>query len=127
MDRKWQAVADAGQARMVRRVLRKRDAQKLSQAEAVGTPPGDTPLRAEALEVAHQQHPEVDARRNAGPPHRFVVVRLTEPFDELVEAGCSQQLIELAVKHMPFRPRQLVHRDPEGRLLLLVAVSQRHP
>ena len=111
---------------MVGRQFAQRDAQKFSQAEAVGTPPGDAPLRAEALEVAHQQHPEVDARRNAGPAHGVVIVRLTEPFHELVEAGFTQQLVELAIKDMPFRPRQRIHCDPEGRLLLLIAVSQRH-
>jgi hypothetical protein len=111
---------------MVGRQFAQRDAQKFSQAEAVGTPPGDAPLRAEALEVAHQQHPEVDARRNAGPPQGVVIVRLAQPFDELVEACFSQQLVELAVKHMPFRPRQLVHCDPEGWLLLMTAASQGH-
>jgi hypothetical protein len=111
---------------MVGRLFAERDAQEFSQAEAVGTPPGDAPLRAEALEVAHQQHPEVDARRNTGPAQRVMIVRLTEPFDELVEAGFSQQLVELAVKDMPFRTRQLVHRDPKGRLLLLTAASQGH-
>ena len=111
---------------MVGRLFAQRGAQKFSQAEAVGTPPGDAPLRAEALEVAHQQHPEIDARRNSRPAHGVVIVRLTKPFDQLVEVGFSQQFVELAIKDVPFRPRQIVHRDPERRLLLLVAASQRH-
>ena len=111
---------------MVGRLFAQRDAEEFSQAEAVGTPPGDAPLRAEALEVAHQQHPEVDARRNTGPTQRVVIVRLTKPFDETVEAGFTQQLVELAVKDMAFRPRQVVHRDPEGRLLFFTAASQGH-
>ena len=101
-------------------------AEKFSPAEAVGTPPGDAALAAEALEVAHQQQPEVDAGRNTGPAQAVVIIRLAEPFDELVEAGFSQQLVELAIEDMPCGSRQLVHRNPKGGLPFLVAVSQRH-
>ena len=44
MNRKRQSVADPRQARMVGRVLGERDPQKLTQAEAIGTPPSDAPL-----------------------------------------------------------------------------------
>ena len=41
-----------------------RNAQEVPQAEAVRAPPGDAALAVDAFEVAHQQHPKIDARRD---------------------------------------------------------------
>ena len=46
----------------------------ISRAQAVGTPPGDASLRVDALEVADEQHAEVDARRNGALSARLVLV-----------------------------------------------------
>ena len=65
MNLQRQAVADLRQAGMVGRGFGERDAEELPQRKAVAATPGDAPLRADALEVADQQHPKIDARRNS--------------------------------------------------------------
>jgi hypothetical protein len=40
---------------------------------------------------------------------REVIVGFTEPFDQLVDADFSQQLVELGTKTAPFGPQQVTH------------------
>ena len=61
---------------MVGRVFGQRDAEELPQRKAVAATPGDAPLRADAFEVADQQHAKIDARRNRRPAEMVVVIRL---------------------------------------------------
>ena len=88
---------------MVGRLLIKRHAQELPQAQAVGTSPGDATLAVDALEVADQQHPEVHARRDRGLAALLlvVVIPLAAAFDPAVELGLGQKLIELPIERMP--------------------------
>lgn len=53
-------------------------------------------------------------------------MRPAEPLDIPVELGLGQQLVELAIKHMPFRPRKLVMRHEQIFLPLVFPSSQRH-
>src|ERR1022692_5211837 len=54
--------------RVVRRVLVQRNAHKAPQRQRVRQPPGNPALRPDALEIANQQRPEIDARRQRRPP-----------------------------------------------------------
>jgi hypothetical protein len=120
-----QSVADPGETRMVRSILRERHAQELPQTEAVVAPPGDPPLAADPLEVAHQQHPKVDPRRNRRPARRAagLVVRCAQRLHEPVEARFGQQLVELPVKGVTLRPRQTVMRHEQLGLPLVLSSS----
>ena len=62
------------------------NAEKVAQRQRVRRAPRDAALGVDALEVADQQQPEVDARRQtrAGPSSRRR--RLAQRFDEVVEA-----------------------------------------
>ena len=116
---------DHRQRRMNGRLFGRRHPQELPQRQRITAPPGDSPLRPDPLEVADQQHAEVDARRNARPaPLR--VVRLAQLLDPLVEAPCGQQFIELHVESMSRRDRQARCRDPQFPLPLVVPSPQRH-
>ena len=59
-------------------VFVERNAQELRQRAAVAAPPGDAPLRVDPLEVADQQHAEVDARRDRFAADPGGVVRLAQ-------------------------------------------------
>ena len=74
VDAVGQTLADLGQAGVVGRRLVRRQAQEGLRGAAVGTTPGDGPLRGEALEVAEKEHAEVDAGRHARPAEALGVV-----------------------------------------------------
>ena len=113
---------------MVGRGLVERNAQERSQAQAVGTAPGDAALAVDPLEVAHQQHAEVHARRNGGLAAFLFggVVLPAATFDPAVEAGFGQQLVELAIKGMPRRFRQTTGHHKQGVLPLPLPATHRH-
>ena len=121
-----QALADARQARVIRRGLAQGVAQKPPQGERVGDPPGDAPLRAQALEVADQEHAEIDPRRDARPAQRLRVIRCAPGFHKPVKPMGRQQLIQLRVKRTPRRLRQRVGRHPHLLLLTLGSSTHRH-
>ena len=120
-----QAVAHARQARMVRRVLRQRHAKEFPQRKAVGTPPGYAPLRADALEVTHQQHAEVHAGRNRRSADAAVIVRPAQLLGHAVEARLGKHLVELPIEHVSLGLWQAGGRHPH-LLLLVLPFSQRH-
>jgi transposase len=72
-----------------------REAEELTDRAAVGAPPGDQAMRLESLEVAHEQHAEEDARRNAPPTQKsprnagHTASRRTHRSRSL-QAGCSE-------------------------------------
>src|SRR4029077_12434036 len=123
-----QPFARVGQTRMVGRVLVQRRAQKLAQRKAVGTPPGDTTLAANSFEVTHKQHAKVDAWRNAGlAAFLFLsVVRLTPLLDPRIDIRLGQQACQLPIERVPRGPRQLVRRDEERLLPLLLPLAHCH-
>ena len=110
---------------MVWRVLGQRHAEELPQRKAVGTPPSNAALRADALEVTHQQHAEVHAGRNRRPADVAVIVRPAQLLGHAVEARLGKDLVELPIKHMSLGLRQVRGRHPH-LLLLVLPLSQRH-
>ena len=108
-------------------VSRQRNPQELPQAEAVGAPPGDAALAVDPLEVTHQQHAKVHARRNRWLAALLflLVVPLATSFDPAIEVGFGQQSVEPLIKRMTRRLRQAVGHD-EQRLLPLLSLTHRH-
>ena len=120
-----QTITDAGQARMVGRVLHERDAEKLTQRKAVGTAPRDAALRADALVIADQQHAKVNSRRNGWPAEMSVIVRLAHFLDRAIEVRLRQQPAEFPVEYVSYRFRRTRGRHPHF-LLFLSMFSRRH-
>src|ERR1700730_6062948 len=117
---------------MVWSLFAQRNAQKFPQRKAVSTTPGDAALTADPFEVADQQHPKVDTRRDArrAPLFRVVVVLLTAALEPHVEAGLTQQLIQLLVEGMPKRPGKFVGCNEERilhRMVPLAHCHRKHP
>jgi hypothetical protein len=122
-----QTIADASLRRMIGRIVRERDAEKLSQRERIAAPPGNAPLRADPLEVADQQHAKVHARRHRRPALPLRIIRLAQCLDMPIKAALAQERVELVTKHMPRRPRQLVVHHEQILLLLRLTLAHRHP
>ena len=110
---------------MIRRVLGQREAQEAPQGKTICAPPSDAPLRPDPFEVADQQHPKVVARRDRRPA-TLRIIRLAKFLDPRIKPGFRQQLVELHVKHMAHRPRQLIVHDEQIILTLRLALPQRH-
>src|SRR5450830_2024252 len=111
---------------MIRRIFVERYVEERPKRKAVGAPPSDASLRADAFKVPDQQYAEVDARRNARPAVGVVIIRFAKCFDERVESGLSQQQIEFAIKHMAFGSRQIGGCDPKVLLSFVFVASQCH-
>lgn len=122
-----QAIADVGERRVIRRVFPQRDPQELSQRERIAAPPGNAPLRADPLEVADQQHAKVHARRHRRPALPLRIIRLAQCLDVPIKAALAQERVELVIKHMPRRPRQLVVHHEQILPLLRLPLTHRHP
>ena len=97
---------------MIRGSLAPIAAQKAAQGQRIGHPPGDASLRAQALEVADQEHAEIDPGRDARPAQGRRVMGGALLFHEPVKPMVRQQLIQLRVERTPRRLRQLVGLDP---------------
>src|SRR6185437_89488 len=110
--------------RVVGRQLAGRHAQKITQAERVGSPPGDPTLAVDALEEPEQQAAEVDARSQPRPSHLLRVELRAQPLDMPVEPLVRQHAIHRPIERMALRP-QLLMRD-EQVLLLALAFSHCH-
>src|SRR5437870_9577592 len=72
--------------RVVRHVLVQRDAHKAPQRQRVRQPPSNPALRPDALEIANQQRPEIDARRQRRTPVLLRIKLRAPALDKLVEA-----------------------------------------
>ena len=64
----------------------------------------ETQFDSMSLEVADEQHSEVDTWWNTR-PSLFLVVRQANGFDPSIEACFSKQAVELGIEHMPIRRR----------------------
>src|SRR5437773_5249076 len=112
---------------MIRRVLVQSDAHKAPQGQRVRQPPGNPPLRPDALEIPDQQRTKVNPRRQRRTPVLGRIELRTPLLDKLVEALGLQQLIQTLIKRMSRCRRQLGVRDPDVLLLLpLLARPHRH-
>ena len=111
---------------VIRGSLGERVAQEGPQGQAVRTTPRDAAFGVDALEIADQQHAEVDPRRNARPTDGVVVELRAEPLGEVVEPSLGEELVELAVERMPRSSRHVRARDPEFLLPLSLPFAHRH-
>src|SRR5437867_3864523 len=77
--------------RVVRRRLAQTDAQKIAQRQRVRRTPSDAALGVNTFEVADQQQPKIDPRRQSRPPPRLRIEAGALRFDEIVELMLAQQ------------------------------------
>src|SRR5262249_19757746 len=126
VDVQGQALADLGEAGVVRGRLGQRDAEEGAQRQAVGAAPGDAALGVEALEVADQQHTEVDAGRDRVAALAVGVGGRAGILDVSVEARFCEEGIELVIEDMAGRGGEVRGSDPEVGLLLLRPATHAH-
>jgi hypothetical protein len=97
----------ARQPRMIGNLVAVRQPQEVAQRERVGATPGKAALAVDAFEIADHMHAEVPTRRKRRRAHPRRVVRLADLFDEGVEPGLPQQLLQPIVERVPRRARHL--------------------
>ena len=110
---------------MIRDIIAEPSAQKLPQAQRVGTAPGDAAFRINSFEVADQQHPKVHPRHDSGPTHHRGIELPAGVFNKPVKPIAFQHPVDPFVEHVSFRPRQFLGRDPQ-RFLALLFPSHAH-
>jgi len=93
---------------MVRHAIGHAQPEKVPQGQTVATAPGNPTLRVDPLEVAHQQHAEVDPRWYRRTPLRLGVVRRTLRLGESIERRLRQQRVQPRVEGMPRERGKLV-------------------
>src|SRR6185436_6182784 len=84
------------------------------------------PLGVEALEVADEEHAEVDARRDGVAADVGGVVLLAEVLGEAVEAVVVEELVELVIEDMAGGLRQVGSGDPKFGLVFGGAAAHTH-
>ena len=87
---------------------------------------GDAALGVNALEIADQQQPEIDPRRQSRSAHRLRIKASALRFDEIVEPVFAQQLIQAPIKRVACSRWQVRRRDPHRRLSIAFALAHRH-
>src|SRR5438874_1621659 len=87
-----------------------------SQCPRVRRPPCDATLAVDAFKIPDEQQTEVPPRRQTRPPHPLRVEPGALLFYPFVKAALFQQSVQLFVKRMRYRPRQVCLCDP-NRLL----------
>src|SRR5664279_932741 len=110
---------------MIRRLVAEIEAEEFAQTQAVGQAPGDPSFAADALAIADQQRPEIDARRDARPALDRLVEALAKLLDFEVELALCQNLVHLRVERMRRRFGDLFRRHPQLALLGFLP-SHRH-
>src|SRR5437879_2138791 len=106
----------AGDRRVVGRHLVQPRSQKTAQRQRVRRPPCDATLAVDAFKIPDEQQTEVPPRRQTRPPHSLRVEPGALLFHPFVKAALFQQSVQLFVKRMRYRPRQVCLCDP-NRLL----------
>ena len=111
--------------RVVWRRLVQRETYELPDGQRVPGSPRDTSLTVDAFEVAYQQQPEIDPRRQSRPAHRRRIETLTLPFHESVKIVFPEKAIQAFIKGMAGWSRQGANWNPK-LLLMLPPRSHRH-
>src|SRR5438552_11517827 len=106
----------AGDRRVVGRHLVQPRSKKTAQCQRVRRPPCDATLAVDAFKIPDEQQTEVPPRRQTQPPHPLRVEPGALLFYPFVKAALFQQSVQLFVKRMRYRPRQVCLCDP-NRLL----------
>ena len=91
---------------MIRRRLVPSHPQKAPQRQRVVRPPGDSALGIDAFEVANQQQPEVNSRRQTRPPPPRRIEPPAPPLRKLVEVALLQQLVQALIERVTRTLRQ---------------------
>ena len=102
------------------------EAQKVAQRQRIGGAPRDPALRIQSFEIADQQQPKIDARRQARSADRVGIELGALRLDEIVEAALAQQLIQPGVERMTGGRRQIGRGHPHRRLPVALAFPHRH-
>jgi hypothetical protein len=92
--------ARARDRRVVRRILVQPDAHEASQRQRIGQSPSNAALGCNALKVADQQRPEVDARRQRRTSVLGRIELRAPALDKLIELLRLQQLVEPLIERM---------------------------
>src|SRR5581483_12313035 len=103
-----------------------RDAEEGPRRPAIAAPPGDGPLGVEALEVADEEHAEVDARGDGVSAFTVGIVGLAKVLGVAVEAGFGEQGVELVVEGVAGGLGQVGGDSPEVRLPLGRPMAHAH-
>src|ERR1019366_960456 len=102
---------------MVRRLIAEVKAQEFAQTQAVSQAPGDPSFAADALAVANQKSPEIDAWRDARPASHRLVEALAKLLGLEVEPALVENRIHLRVERMRRRFGDLFRGHPQLALL----------
>lgn len=84
---------------MIRDRLFDRKLEKIPKGKRIGATPFDAPFAVDPLEVPHEVHPKVPARRNRRAA-LVGIVRLAQLLDKRVEPELPQSLLEAIVEGM---------------------------
>ena len=97
------------------------------QRQRIRAAPGDAALAIDVLEVADEEHAEVNPWRQARLPAGLglFVERGAARFDPAVEAGFGEEFVQLLVERVPGGRRDLIRRD-EKRFLPRLAFAHGH-
>jgi hypothetical protein len=98
-----QARPGARQRAVVRHHFAAAELQELPERQAVGATPGDAALALQALETAHEQHPEVAPGRDRRPPDPARVARRAQTLDLTVEPDVVEHRVQAIVEHLSRR------------------------
>ena len=107
---------------MIGRPLAGSVAEEASQRPAVVTTPGNATLTADVFEIPDEDHPKVDARRQALAA-RLLIVRLSSLFQLAIEIDFRQQPIQTIEKHISRPAAKFLRRHPECILPLTLSPS----
>ena len=111
---------------MVRYPITAPQSQERPQRKRVRAAPLQTALAVDALEVAHQVHPEIAPGRHRGRAHPGRVIRPAARLGKGVEAALDQHRLQAVIKHMTRRARHLRPAHHQVPLTILLP-SHRHP
>src|SRR5438477_5907276 len=96
-----------GNRRVVGRHLVQPRSQETAQRQRVRRPPCDATLAVDAFKIPDEQQTDVPPRRQTRPPHSLRVEPGALLFHPFVKAALFQQSVQLFVKRMRYRPRQV--------------------
>ena len=85
---------------MIGRRFVQRDIQKRPQRQRILRPPGDPALGIDPFEIADQQQPKIDPRRQAGPPLLLRLEPLAQPLHKSIEMVSLQQLVQTLIERV---------------------------
>ena len=127
MNLQWQARARLRQPGMIRHRRPALKQQKLSQAQAVGTPPLDPALAVDPFKIPDQQHPKIPTRRKRPAAARLRgIVRAAKTLNERIELRQAEDFLQAIVERMALRTRQLRPAQQQVALPLFLP-TKRHP